>query len=545
MSAVSKHDDGEPGSQDAPTRARVKLTLVLPAGGIPNWLLDLMLALRDTDFIDLSLVALERVESARPSVSRPFERWKRFENRLIRTRSEHRDTESSAGPVERVGHRHELAIVQANAQDLEQRLMTGKPDVVVWLSAEPPPRALTGGIRYGIWTLENALSRGTGHTELVEGQPATCSRLLRYGRDPAGDETLAVAATATDIQSLSRGLSTVRSKDQTLLMTMLRRVAVLREAALAPCGAAERPAAGVDEPGWLGLAVDIARVYARYLRDVLSRALYLEQWQIAYRIGPGRLPDAAMGRLAPAHRGFWADPFVVAWQGRTFIFFEELPQDEPKGRIAAVEVFDDGRTGRPVIVLEKAFHLSYPFLLEHEGSLFMVPEAADSNRIEAYRCERFPDLWVPHAVLLEGVRAFDPTLFEHDGRWWMFVTMDAAGNTCNDELHLFYGATPFGPWVSHPMNPVNLDVRSARPAGQVFEEDGQLIRPAQDCSVRYGYAIRLQRIVELTCSTYREETAGCIEPGWARHSLGTHTANHAAGLTVYDCNIRRFKYGSF
>jgi hypothetical protein len=211
------------------------------------------------------------------------------------------------------------------------------------------------------------------------------------------------------------------------------------------------------------------------------------------------------------------------------------------GRIAVIEIDGDGKAGPPRVVLERDYHLSYPFLLEFNDELFMVPESADAEKVEAFRCVSFPDQWESHAVLLEGVRAYDPTLLEHEGRWWMFVTIQHNGNTTDDELHLYYASEPFGQWVAHPANPICLDVRCARPAGALFRQNGQLFRPAQDCSVRYGYALSIQRVIRMDTKEYEEETVQRILPDWAGDAQGTHTVNQAGGITVYDCNVRRRK----
>ena len=123
----------------------------------------------------------------------------------------------------------------------------------------------------------------------------------------------------------------------------------------------------------------------------------------------------------------------------------------------------------------------------------------------------------------------------------MFVTIQHNGNTTDDELHLFYASNPFAQWVAHPANPICLDVRCARPAGALFRQNGQLFRPAQDCSVRYGYALSIQRVIRMDTTESEEETVQRILPDWAEDAQGTHTVNQADGITVYDCIARRRK----
>jgi hypothetical protein len=136
----------------------------------------------------------------------------------------------------------------------------------------------------------------------------------------------------------------------------------------------------------------------------------------------------------------------------------------------------------------------------------MVPESAENRTIELYRCRNFPDDWSFSHNLMVNVTAYDATLFPSQGKWWLFANMqEVAGASTWDELHLFWAATPVSnEWIAHPLNPVISDVRSARPAGPVFERDGRLYRPSQDSSGRYGRALNINEIVELTPNSYRE-----------------------------------------
>ena len=65
-------------------------------------------------------------------------------------------------------------------------------------------------------------------------------------------------------------------------------------------------------------------------------------------------------------------------------------------------------------------------------------------------------------------------------------------------------------------------------------EDGQLIRPSQDCSRRYGHKIKLNCIDVLTESEYREHEIGEIGPAWVRGNLATHSLSRDETLQVMD-----------
>src|SRR6185503_19258450 len=136
-------------------------------------------------------------------------------------------------------------------------------------------------------------------------------------------------------------------------------------------------------------------------------------------------------------------------------------------------------------------------------------------------------------VLMNDVRAADATLAEIDGTWWMFVSI--AESSIPDELFLFYADSPLGPWMPHRRNPVKSDVRSSRPAGNLFNWNDDVYRPAQDSSGRYGYAVTINKIVQLDAENFREEEVSKILPNWRNDLLGTHTLSIADDLTVTDC----------
>jgi len=95
-------------------------------------------------------------------------------------------------------------------------------------------------------------------------------------------------------------------------------------------------------------------------------------------------------------------------------------------------------------------------------------------------------------------------------------------------------------WEPHPLNPVVSDCKAARPAGKLFERDGRLYRPSQNCSVRYGYGFNLSLIEELSETDYRESVVTRVRPNWQRNLIATHTFNEAEGLHMVDGLYRRF-----
>ena len=109
-----------------------------------------------------------------------------------------------------------------------------------------------------------------------------------------------------------------------------------------------------------------------------------------------------------------ADPFIYEKDNEHFIFVEDLFFSDNKGRISVIRV-EDEKYEFLGVVLEESFHLSFPFIFDHDGEVFMVPETHQSNDIRLYRCEIFPMKWTLDTVLIDGISAADTMIFKIDG----------------------------------------------------------------------------------------------------------------------------------
>ena len=291
------------------------------------------------------------------------------------------------------------------------------------------------------------------------------------------------------------------------------------------------------------IALPWHRRLARKLDKTLASMFYIDQWIIMTAQGMpyDSLRWSDLTPLIPDKDRYWGDPFVIHRQGQYHVFVEEKLYATGQGRIACLTLDAAGNLLTHQVVLERGYHLSYPFLFEFSGELYMMPETAGNRTVELYRCARFPNRWEPAAVLMRDVYAVDATLAEYGGRYWLFANLRQPGGSSLNALHLFWARSPLEQsWTPHAHNPVVLDIGSARPAGKLFLQDGELIRPSQDSSHRYGGAIKFNRIIELGDENYREEPIGAFAPQGGR-IRATHTFNQSGGMTVIDAVLRRPK----
>jgi len=270
--------------------------------------------------------------------------------------------------------------------------------------------------------------------------------------------------------------------------------------------------------------------------DERSRASVLERIK-GVRLERWRAIDSPRNRI-------WADPHLCRHDGETFVFFEELAPGDPHGHISVARLDADGaRISAARRVLVEPFHLSYPFVFEHDGEHWMIPETASRRTVSLYRATRFPDEWRHECDLLDDVDLADSTLHRHAGRWWLFTSrFSDRAVTKRDELLIYHADTLTGPWRPHALNPVITGIDRARMAGPVFEDGGRHYRPSQYGAVRYGHGINIARIETLTPELYRETPITRLLPGSGSGWLGCHSLASAGPLSVVDRFERRWRW---
>lgn len=245
---------------------------------------------------------------------------------------------------------------------------------------------------------------------------------------------------------------------------------------------------------------------------------------------------------------FVADPFIVHKDGRFYMFFEVMNANTKQGDIGYA-TSDDGLKWRyERIVLDEPFHLSYPYVFEHEGKWYMIPESWQANGIRLYIADDFPRRWRYVKTLIRGPYR-DSSLFRYSGYWWMFSSYGGG----NDIVRLFYASNLTGPWKEHPKSPVvEGDANRARPGGRVLLYAGKAYRIAQDCLPIYGNRVLAFEITQLTPDDYQEKPVAqnpVLKPGdsgWnaeGMHQLDLYRREDGTWIAVVDGKGYRRVYG--
>ncbi len=194
-----------------------------------------------------------------------------------------------------------------------------------------------------------------------------------------------------------------------------------------------------------------------------------------------------------------ADPFAIQRNGTWYLFFEMFRANSAKAVIAAATSQDLVHWELVGTVLETPHHLSYPFVFEHEGEYYLMPESKSVRRVDLYRAVEFPTRWVLDRTLLRG-RLMDCSMVHHQGRYWMFAGWHSYW------LKLFFASSPLGPWTRHWMPMIrNYSKSSTRPGGRPIHWQNQLIRFSQDNTDYYGQQLRAWTVTQMNRLWYSEQ----------------------------------------
>lgn len=420
-------------------------------------------------------------------------------------------------------------------------------------------RILRGGIlkaaKYGVWSYhhgDNDVNRGgpPGLWEVFNGWDETGAILQVLTEDLDNGLVLAKTVSSTDKFSVNRNLNSYYWKALSIVPRKLEELYELGGPAFLEKAQTNNSDLRFycnrlfKSPTNLEVLSAASRLAYSKFRQKLFGTLYLHQWILLFAFNKDKRISRSIYRfkkIVPPRDRFWADPHLVERDDKYYVFVEELLFKTNKGHISVLEINDKGVVCGPTIVLEKDYHLSYPFVFEDSGILYMVPESKSNKTIELYKCVEFPYKWELVKVLMKDVEAVDATILKKDGLYWLFANIrENKGASILDELFLFSSeCLVSSEWKPHPRNPIVSDARRARPAGGILEIDGNLYRPAQNCSKHYGYGIQINNIVQLDRENYKEELAGSIYPGWDKDIVATHTLSFESNLTVIDAQLRR------
>jgi hypothetical protein len=545
---------------------KLKIGLMIDSTDVPYWVYTMIEKINQSSYAKIELVILNGSKISKNSTFTKIKNNKNYFLYKIYTKLENKiyepelDVFTTYDLKNKLSNVKELTVIPKQTkysdwikpEDVKE-ILENDLDVIVRLGF----RILRGDIlkaaKCGVWSFhhgDNDVNRGgpAGFWEVFQNHPVTGSILQIINEDLDEGRVLAKSYSTTDPTLVKRNCNNYYNKTLSFLPRKLKELHELGEDKFLQ--KVEKENENIKfysnrlyvKPTNSEFFKMSCSNFGKILKRNLENTHSFEQWGLLFDIK--KEISKSMWRykkILPPKDRFWADPHIVTMDDNYFIFIEEYIYNQSKGHIALIKMDKEGNYDYLGKVLEKDYHLSYPFVFEFENNFYMIPETESNNNIELYKCTDFPKKWEYHGEIMNNINAVDTTIFNHNNKWWMFTGIkENIGGSNSDELFLFYSDDPLtDKWKTHSKNPIISDVRQARPAGKIFSFKDKLYRPSQNSSKFYGYGISINEINNISKTEYEETSITSILPNWDKNITRVHTFAYDSGLSMIDAKIKR------
>ena len=233
---------------------------------------------------------------------------------------------------------------------------------------------------------------------------------------------------------------------------------------------------------------------------------------------------------------FLADPFVISKNRKNYCFLESYDYISDKGTIDVYELKNNTSEFLGTAI-EEEFHLSFPYLLEVENEIYLIPESSKNRDIRIYKSIEFPLKWKLEKVIIDDIDAADSIIFYHNHLWWLLTNVDELGlGDHNYQMNIYYSDNLLSQdWKPHKLNPVILNPAYGRNGG-FLKKDKNFYRVAQKYGFnqKYGEGITIRKILEITKDSYAEEEIASYSDFYNDSILGSHHLSSNKIFTVFD-----------
>jgi len=245
-----------------------------------------------------------------------------------------------------------------------------------------------------------------------------------------------------------------------------------------------------------------------------------------------------------------ADPFLFVHNGELYLFYEEKRLHTP-GVLKMIKTSDLKKWSDPVTVLEESFHLSYPFVFEDNGEVYMIPETSASSEVRLYRASNKElTSFEQESVLLSHhkddlplmIDYSDSSLYRYKDTYYLITSLNEGDG---NQLLLFFANSLTGSYKKHPCSPLLKSMKYGRDAGCFLSWNGKLYRFAQDCEKRYGDNIHVFEIKDITQLRYSEELKkeNLFDNAMSFYKEGGHQLNFVSfmGKTIVATDAKEYR----
>jgi hypothetical protein len=415
-------------------------------------------------------------------------------------------------------------------------------DFILYLGFGTCDAYLARSAKYGLWRFRfgdasKYENYPPGVWEIIAGDPLTAATLCRQHADAGGMTDLRSGVFATISHKANANAEQVLAEVTHWPAYVARNVRQGHHT-----GDGETiDAKPVAEPAFPNLGARMRLAWNHFVKKIarLPNLFFEDKWNVGIVEAPiQRFLERDLSWTAAwfpnrDRHCYFADPMGATVGGSRVVLCEKYDYRTRLGSLCSLGVDDRGWVSTVSPAIPTGVHASYPYLFKVGEELYCVPETSQAREAVLYQMMRFPGDFRPVRPLLSHFACADPTIFEHGGHWWLFCTDATDGE--HTKLLVYYAKGPLETFVPHPLNPVKIDVRSARPAGTPFESDGKLYRPSQDCSRTYGGAVTINEVTLLTPTSFHELAITTVKPGKkSGYAFGLHTLSRFGDMTLID-----------
>ena len=229
-------------------------------------------------------------------------------------------------------------------------------------------------------------------------------------------------------------------------------------------------------------------------------------------------------------KSWFADPFILDFdETKIYVLVEEFYYPIDRGRISKLTINRQNYQLEKIdVVLELPTHLSFPAILREKNKIFIYPENSASGKLTMYEYNVETNECFPLKVICEHPLT-DAVVTDVLGE--RMIVSTKLPNPNKNVLGFYSNGNLVRECV--------FESNVARNAGDWFLFDGNVYRPAQDCSRTYGGAVVLQQVLKKN-HDYQFENVRVMKSDNSIYNQGFHTFNQYRGLSVVDAKGFRF-----
>lgn len=283
------------------------------------------------------------------------------------------------------------------------------------------------------------------------------------------------------------------------------------------------------------------------IKQLLSKLIQPDPAKARYYVGLLRKEDLALFDEERYARIRWvnsvslkdnwiADPFILSVDERSIrILAEQLYKGV--GRLVMLEVdLASMDILRLKVLLQTITHLSFPYIWQENGNIYIMPENVESGSLRIWRYNSEKEVLEDSRVVIDAPLE-DAQLCKVGNTYYIMGVRYVHNDyfMCTKHLEIYSADSLYGPY-SH-LQIIDNDLRLERGAGMIWHDGDSIMRPAQNCENGYGTNLLFYRMKRQEDGTFSEKLEYEYHPDMSHpRSRAFHTFNEKDGYVVVDGN---------